>query len=201
MNEKTAFTLHDVLSLDKTPDQRVDALFELMRLQGQGYYDESVTQLEHALQAAHLARTSRASMEQITSALLHDIGHFVMHEHEDQNHFLAVDWKHETVGARQLEPFFGRAVTEPIFLHVPAKRYLCTVEPDYFNGLTLASQRSFALQGGLMTDREIERFENNPFYHTATLLRRWDDSAKIRGLQVPELEDYRHEVLSCLEHL
>ena len=200
MKEKTEISLHDVLSLEKTPDRRVDALFDLMQEHGQSYYDEAVTQLEHALQAAQLARNSQASMEQISAALLHDIGHFLMNEHDDHTDFLSEDWEHEMVGSRQLEPFFGKAITEPIFLHVPAKRYLCTVEPDYFNRLSLASQRSFALQGGLMSEKEIERFENNPFHHTAVLLRRWDDGAKVKGLPVPGLEDYQGEILSCLEH-
>lgn len=200
MKQNMEISLHNVLSLEKTPDQRVDALFDLMQVHGQSYYDEAVTQLEHALQAAQLARNSQASMEQITAALLHDIGHFLMNEHDAHHDFLSDDWEHETIGSRQLEPFFGRAVTEPIFLHVPAKRYLCTVEPDYFNGLSLASQRSFALQGGLMSDKEVARFESHPFHHTAVLLRRWDDGAKVKGLNVPGLEDYRVELLSCLEH-
>ena len=97
MKEKIEISLHDVLSLEKTPDQRVDGLFELMQVQGQSYYDEAVTQLEHALQAAQLARSSQASMEQITAALLHDIGHFLMNEHEAHDDFLSEDWEHETV--------------------------------------------------------------------------------------------------------
>lgn len=198
MKENLDISLSDTLSLAKTPSENVDALFELMQLHGQSFYDESVTQLEHALQAAHLARESQASMEQITAALLHDIGHFLMDEHDEKNDFLAEDWHHETVGAKQLEPFFGKAVTEPIFLHVPAKRYLCTVDANYFNGLSQASQRSFEIQGGNMTETEVAEFENNAFHNTAILLRRWDDGAKVKGLDVPTLDKYRREVESCL---
>ncbi|MEQ9071341.1 MAG: HD family phosphohydrolase, partial [Gimesia chilikensis] len=64
MKEKIEISLHDVLSLEKTPDQRVDGLFELMQVQGQSYYDEAVTQREQALQAARRARSRQASMEQ-----------------------------------------------------------------------------------------------------------------------------------------
>lgn len=199
MNENTELSLCDTLSLSKSRSENVDALFELMERHGQSFYDEAVTQLEHALQAAHLARESQASMEQITAALLHDIGHFLVDEHDAQSDFLAEDWHHETIAARQLEPFFGKAVTEPILLHVPAKRYLCTVNADYFNGLSLASQRSFKLQGGLMTHQEVAAFEQNPFLNTAVLLRRWDDGAKVKGLNVPPLAAYRHEVECCLE--
>ncbi len=38
---------------------------------------EAVTQLEHALQAATLARESDASPQMIAAALLHDIGHLL----------------------------------------------------------------------------------------------------------------------------
>ncbi|WP_339728533.1 HD domain-containing protein [uncultured Gimesia sp.] len=199
MKENLDISLCDTLSLTKTRSENVDALFELMQRHGQSFYDEAVTQLEHALQAAHLARESQASMEQITAALLHDIGHFLMDEHDEQNDFLAEDWHHETIGAQQLEPFFGKAVTEPILLHVPAKRYLCTVDAEYFTGLSQASQRSFKVQGGLMTDEEVAEFESSPFHNTAVLLRRWDDGAKTKGLEVPDLNAYKRDVESCLE--
>ena len=39
-----------------TPTQKVDALFAYMERRGQSFYDEVVTQLEHALQCAHQAQ-------------------------------------------------------------------------------------------------------------------------------------------------
>lgn len=198
MTDTNDSTLYDTLSLATTPAAKVDALFELMRLRGQSFYDESVTQLAHALQAACLARNHGASAEQITAALLHDIGHFLLDEHAEQSEFLAEDWHHEAVGAESLDPFFSAPVTEPIRLHVPAKRYLCTIDSAYFDGLSQASKRSFELQGGAMTDIEVTEFEDNVFYKTAVLLRRWDDGAKVKGLTVPDLEAYRSEVESCL---
>ena len=41
--------------------QRVDALFAYMEENGQSFYDEKVTQLQHALQAANQARQAGAS--------------------------------------------------------------------------------------------------------------------------------------------
>ena len=75
MNARTDRALFDALSRESTPGERVESLFEVMRLRGQSFYDESVTQLAHALQAAHLARENDATPERITAALLHDIGH------------------------------------------------------------------------------------------------------------------------------
>jgi gamma-butyrobetaine dioxygenase len=82
-------------------------------------------------------------------------------------------------------------VTEPVKLHVAAKRYLCAVDPAYFRQLSPASVQSLELQGGPFNAAEIREFEANPFYREAVQLRRWDDAAKIPHLSVPELEHYR----------
>ncbi len=92
MDVKADRALFNALSQDSTPQIRIDSLFDVMRRQGQTFYDESVTQLEHALQAAHLARENNATTKQITAVLLHDIGHFVMDENSEQSDFLAEDW-------------------------------------------------------------------------------------------------------------
>ena len=67
--------------------------------------------------------------------------------------FWREDQNHEEVGADYLEPFFVEAVTTPIRLHVPAKRYLCTTDASYYDGLSEASKRSFQVQGGTLSDR------------------------------------------------
>ena len=42
------------------------------------------------------------------------------------------DNRHGVRGAAWLAQWFPPAVTEPVRLHVAAKRYLCAVEPSYF---------------------------------------------------------------------
>ena len=64
-----------------TADQKIDTLFSYMEDRGQSFYDEVVTQLEHALQCAALAQQSNAAPTLITGALLHDIGHIILDEH------------------------------------------------------------------------------------------------------------------------
>jgi HD domain-containing protein len=50
----------------------------LFRTAGANRYGETVTQLEHALQCAALARRHRAGDEVVIAALLHDVGHLVV---------------------------------------------------------------------------------------------------------------------------
>ena len=102
-----------------------------------------------------------------------------------------VDVRHESVGAAWLKPYFDVDVTQPIALHVAAKRYLCTREPDYLANLSRGSVASLALQGGLMSEVEAEAFEADPAHGHAVALRRWDEYGKIPGLQVPRFERYR----------
>lgn len=180
------------------PSQKVEALFAYMRERGQSFYDESVTQLEHALQCARQAELAAAGPVQVAAALLHDLGHFLVDEHDDQADFLTEDLLHEEVGATYLQPFFIERLTEPVRLHVPAKRYLCTTDAAYHDGLSRASKRSFQLQGGPMSAAEQAEFERNPHAQDAVRLRRWDDLAKVKGLATAGLERYREAVQSCL---
>jgi gamma-butyrobetaine dioxygenase len=85
-------------------------------------------------------------------------------------------------------------VTEPIRLHVAAKRYLCAVDPSYLEGLSPASSLSLKLQGGPMDAGEVAAFEANTFARDAVRLRHWDDLAKVPGLSVPGPSHYRRRL-------
>jgi phosphonate degradation associated HDIG domain protein len=189
---------------DMIAAEKVVTLFDYMERRGQSFYDESVghrfkTQLQHACQCANQARLHGGSTTQVASALLHDIGHFLLDEHNAENDFLEEDQNHEEVGADYLEPFFPEAVTTPIRLHVPAKRYLCTTDASYYEDLSEASKRSFRVQGGVMSDEERTAFEQIPHYQDALQLRRWDDLAKVRGLETPAIDTYREIVQACFK--
>ena len=84
----------------------------------------------------------------------------------------------------------SRRVTEPIRLHVAAKRYLCTVEPGYAASLSPASVYTLGVQGGPMQRAELAEFEANWYAATAIRLRRWDDMAKETAVQVPGFDHY-----------
>ncbi len=156
---------------------------------GSAYFGEAVSQNEHALQAAWLAEQEGASDALVVAALLHDIGH-LRHEQGEDVADRGLDARHEAAGADWLATHFGPQVVEPVRLHVAAKRYLCALDPDYRNGLSPASRQSLALQGGPFTPQETRDFEGNPFAQDAVRLRRWDDAAKVPGLDVPALAYY-----------
>ncbi|QDT32449.1 phosphonate degradation HD-domain oxygenase [Thalassoglobus polymorphus] len=172
-------------------------LLELFEKHGNSQYGgEDVTQLDHALQAATLAEKEGASPELIVAALLHDVGH-LLHNLPENAPDQGIDDHHESLGYRFACQLFPESVTEPIRMHVVAKRYLCAVEPDYFSTLSQPSVVSLELQGGPMNEREVSEFERKPFAHDAVRLRRWDDTAKDPALKTPPLshfEKYLSEV-------
>jgi len=103
---------------------------------------------------------------------------------------LTRDARHEELGARWLAQHFGPEVSEPVRLHVPAKRYLCAVDPDYTRALSSASVHTLALQGGPMQGEELARFEAEPHHQAAVWVRRCDDLGKIAGMVTEPLEAY-----------
>src|SRR5215510_8524590 len=53
-------------------------VFALLEHRGEGkYFGEDVTQIQHALQTAHLASSAGSADEEVLAALLHDIGHLL----------------------------------------------------------------------------------------------------------------------------
>lgn len=154
-----------------------------------GYGGESVTQLEHALQCALLAEQAGASPSLVVAALLHDIGH-LLHDLPDSAPDEGVDDRHETSGHNYLKKHFSAAVSDPVRMHVAAKRYLCTVDENYYEQLSEPSIVSLELQGGTMSEAERADFESSTHWKEALELRRWDDLAKVVGLDTPALEHY-----------
>lgn len=149
----------------------------------------SISQLEHALQGAALAGAAGDPDSLVVAALLHDVGHMI-HDLGEAPARRGVDDRHEVLGADFLGRWFGPAVTEPIRLHVSAKRYLCAVETSYRSKLSPDSVRSLALQGGPMSDAEIADFEATAHWRDAVKLRRYDERAKVPSLDVPKFAAY-----------
>jgi len=160
------------------------------------YFGEAMTTLEHSLQAAYFAEVSDAAEALVIAALLHDIGHLIEPTTDD-----VADWKsdarHEVSGSRWLATRFGPEVSEPVRLHVSAKRYLCARDPGYIDRLSGASIQTLKLQGGPMPDTEIIVFENEAYFREAVLLRRWDDQGKGAGLATPPLSHYGGIIDRC----
>jgi gamma-butyrobetaine dioxygenase len=139
---------------------------------------------EHMLQAGALAEAAGAKSPLVAAALLHDIGHLLGEDkHEDED-------RHGEAGANWLSQWFGAAVTEPVRLHVPAKRYLCAADAEYFGLLSAESVRTLSLQGGPMTAAEVAAFEALPFSRDAVAIRRWDDQAKDPAVTAPRFAHF-----------
>jgi [1-hydroxy-2-(trimethylamino)ethyl]phosphonate dioxygenase len=161
------------------------------------YGGEPVTQLQHALQCAQLAEDEGASPALITAALLHDVGHLLEDDFEDAPEH-DEDRRHEEVGDAFLSKWFGADVSEPARLHVAAKRYLCAVEPGYFDALSPASQHSLMLQGGPMSAAELAEFEAGPYAEQAVRLRRWDDRGKDPNMKTARLSHFLSYAICCV---
>jgi predicted HD phosphohydrolase len=182
----------------RDPDRFTAELLAWLEGAGAARYDEIVTQSEHALQSAALAAQRGNNPALIVAALLHDVGHLLLVEHHGDAGFLARDLEHERVGAGWLSRTFGADVTEPIRQHVAAKRYLCSIDAAYYNGLSDGSKRSFAVQGGTMTGEEIRAFLAHTAAQNALELRRIDDLAKEPRRVVPGALEYRELLLQAI---
>lgn len=168
----------------------VDQIVSMFQQRGNSRYGgENVSQLQHALQAATFAEQNNAKPALIAAALLHDIGHLLHDLPEDAPDY-GIDDAHENLAAAWLRDRFPDEVVEPVRLHVTAKRYLCTTDPNYLEHLSPPSIQSLQLQGGLMNSLEKTNFENSPFFQSSILLRRWDEVAKDPNLQTPPLSHF-----------
>jgi len=167
-----------------------DEIQQIYDQKGAQSYGEGVSQMEHALQCAALAEQDGAPPSLVAAALLHDVGH-MLHKHDERIAERGVDAKHEAIGGGWLAKRFGPDVAEPVRLHVAAKRYLCAKRPGYFDGLSAASVRSLALQGGPMSGDEVAAFEVEDYYQQALALRQWDEGAKVVGAISPAFDSYR----------
>ena len=180
--------------MDRDPGAMIASLIE-----GKGhrpYGLAAINQRAHASQAAWLAEQARCGAALITACLLHDIGHMV-HALGDDPARDGIDDRHEALGHAWLTRWFGQEVTEPVRLHVAAKRYLCGAEADYFAKLSPDSVRSLALQGGPMTMDEAAAWRAQPGAEAAIALRRFDESAKVKGLATPPVAHFLSYVTGC----
>jgi phosphonate degradation associated HDIG domain protein len=168
----------------------IDMIFGLFERHGQDAYGEDISQLQHALQCAELARRDGAAPAIIAAALLHDVGQLIDDAgHAAERH--GRDARHEAIGYDILSRMFGDDVAMPVRLHVDAKRYLCAIDAAYQGQLSRASTISLALQGGPMDPAEAEAFANHRYFAAAIRLRRYDDDGKRPDWAVPDLASYR----------
>jgi gamma-butyrobetaine dioxygenase len=167
------------------------------------YLGEPVTIGEHMLQAGALAEAAGADSPLVAAALLHDIGHLRSEPSRGgqgpppqaarpagSSPLANTEGRHGEAGARWLSQWFAEPVTEPVRLHVAAKRYLCAVDAGYFGLLSPESVRTLSLQGGPMSAAEVAAFEALPHARDAVTVRRWDDQAKDPAVAPPRFAHF-----------
>jgi phosphonate degradation associated HDIG domain protein len=160
------------------------------------YSGEPVTQLEHALQTAHLAEQSDASDELVTACLLHDLGH-LLNEQGETPTLRGIDDTHQYFALPFLRGLFPGAVLDAIKLHVDAKRYLCRANDGYWAKLSDDSKRSLELQGGIFDAAQAAAFLAQPGARDAVMLRQWDDLAKQEDWHTPSLAHFMARAARC----
>jgi phosphonate degradation associated HDIG domain protein len=160
------------------------------------YSGEPVTQLEHALQTAHLAEQSEASDALVTACLLHDLGH-LLNEQGETPTLRGIDDTHQYFALPFLRPLFPAAVLDAIKLHVDAKRYLCRANEGYWAKLSADSKRSLELQGGIFDAAQAAAFLAHPGARDAVMLRQWDDLAKQEDWNTPSLAHFMSRAARC----
>ena len=160
------------------------------------YIGEKITMSEHMIQTAMIAEKNNSSKSLICACVLHDYGHFIV---DDPDLLVSkeLDGKHEEIGFDFLKKYFLPEVTEPIKLHVLAKRYLCR-NKLYYDHLSQASKVSLKLQGGVMNDEEEKKFTSLKFYKDAIKVREYDDSGKISNIKIKSIDDYQELISSQL---
>ena len=170
----------------------VDDLLDAMsRSAAHRYGGEAVSELEHALQCAELAATGGADDELVLACLLHDVGRYFVDQSlvSDTTEAIVAPGRrgHQAVGRDVIAPWVPERVAWCVGAHADAKRYLCAIEPAYYERLSAVSRRTLVLQGGVMSAAETAVFARQPWAADAVALRRWDDEAKVVGKMPPGL--------------
>jgi phosphonate degradation associated HDIG domain protein len=182
-------------------DQAVDAVIGLYASQGGSeYIGEPVTQLQHAAQAADLARGDGCNDEVVCAAFLHDVGHLCPNDRPQPQMGEFGVAHHERIGADYLRRLgFSNRVVHLVGQHVNAKRYLTATHPEYRARLSDASKQTLEYQGGPMSASEAAAFEADPSFDLILKMRQWDEAAKVADLTVFPLQRFRELIRAHLE--
>jgi gamma-butyrobetaine dioxygenase len=134
----------------------------------QGMSDGDIVDLwRHQLQTADELARMGADDEMVVAGLLHDLGDGRVSEAA-----------HGPWAAHLLRPLLGERAAWVIEKHADAKRYLCAVDPAYWEQLSPLSQQTLLKQGGVMTAEEAAAFRAHRWFEEAVLLRHADDAGK-----------------------
>lgn len=187
--------------MEQVLEQIVNDVISLYVYRGhEDYFGEKVSQIEHMTQAAALAEKEGYDEEVILAAFFHDIGHLCEHimpvsKMEDYGVV-----NHESLGAEfLLQKGFSPTIIKLVNKHVEAKRYLAFKNPEYYEVLSDASKRTLVFQGGIMSEQEAIKFEEDPLHPLYIKMRLWDDQAKVENIPIPSLDKFRKMAIHHLK--
>ena len=180
----------------------IDELFELYETLGDRSYGESITQNEHALQCAALARDAGASDALIVAALFHDVGHLALDvQGESRASTSRVDDDdHEARGARILAPTL-RSASGPAGRAARDRQALALHARAGVPRPTLASITGHADRPGWTLERRRSVSASNvtPASTTPSPFARGTTPARSRDSTVGALRDWEPLVRSLAE--
>lgn len=179
----------------------VEEIVELYQKHGSNEYaGEKVSQLEHMVQAAQLAKDGGYDDEIVLAAFLHDIGHICTASYitADMNGFGVMN--HEKIGANFLRKRgFSERIARLVENHVSAKRYLTFKYPEYYEGLSETSKNTLEFQGGRMNYDEAMLFEQDDLFEEFIAMRRWDELAKEENLPLQPMDYFKTLMINYLQ--
>ncbi|KAJ2250986.1 hypothetical protein GGI13_003948 [Coemansia sp. RSA 455] len=205
-----------------TPEKRVSKLFELLEISGKKeHVSGNMTQLDHALRVANLAKVEGADEDTILAALMLDtrgitvtipsypnmaVGDRVelyWNGYAGNTSDAVDDDEVDVIFVRKLG--FSNKTSELVESNVLAKRYLGSMPPEGLGsiipkniGITqpkdlVAGVRvTIPMWGGPLSPTEMREFEKDPLFKKKVQLAVWDvAAAKTTGDKPPALDTYR----------
>jgi len=70
--------------------------------------------------------------------------------------------------------------------------------PNFGSNSVILVKKCLLVQGGPMTQAEIETFESSQYHQSAIQVRRYDDDGKVAGLEIKPVQNYREMLQSQL---
>ncbi|WP_062061496.1 HD domain-containing protein [Aquimarina longa] len=163
-------------------------IISIYKKHGHIEYGEQCSMLSHSVQTGLIAKEKGYDRELILSGFLHDIGHLTPLEFQKDELKTMGDFgidAHDKWGEIYLkEKGFSNRVIAPVANHVKSKRYLCFIDPLYFNRLSFASKKTLEYQGGIMNKEEASNFEKELFFLESIVIRKAEEEAKIKNFVV-----------------
>ena len=80
--------------------------------------------------------------------------------------------------------------------HVLAKRYLCSIDNNYYENLSDSSKKSFIIQGGPLDKNFINILDKNKKFKNALKLRKYEDLSKRQNINITINLDYIHNLIN-----